>query len=180
MTPMIESKRFYMRPIDPAVDDLTSYLGWMRNEVSNPHIEGINPLYTEGELRRYILEKSQKEDALLLGIFTKSEAKHIGNIKYEPIDLPKKEAWLGILIGDEEWRNVQAAREVIRETMEWLNLNLGITVFLLGVSKANLAAVRSYVAVGFTIIEDEEGSSLNDTMVMKCDLLKSHRTLKSG
>ena len=40
---------------------------------------------------------------MLFGIFSKLGSKHIGNIKYEPIDLVKKTADMGILIGDVNW-----------------------------------------------------------------------------
>ncbi len=171
---MIESERFLLREIDPTVDDLTAYLGWIRNEESNPYIEGINPHYTKDDLRKYVVEKNNRDDALLLGIFTKTESKHIGNIKFEPLGAVGGEAWLGILIGDEEWRNVHAAREVIIEAIEWLRRSMGITVYLLGVSRKNVAAIRSYKAVGFFEIERQIEGLQEDAVVMKLDLEGSH------
>ena len=170
---MIESERFLLREIDPNVDDLTPYLGWIRNGMSNPYIEGINPHYTEEDLRKYVVEKNDKDDALLLGIFTKTASKHIGNIKFEPMSAVLGQAWLGILIGDEAWRNVHAAREVITEAIEWLRRSMGITVYLLGVSRKNVAAIRSYKAVGFFEIEQQIEGLQEDAVVMKLDLAGS-------
>lgn len=169
----IETERFYLRPLNKLGDDLSTYLTWMQDVNSNPHIEGVDAQHTEESLRAYIEEKSESNEALLLGIFTRSDSKHIGNIKYEPINVQKGEAWLGILIGDPEWRNVQAGREVISETISWMNRNMCISVFFLGVSRVNIAAVKSYKAAGFIEIGSEVGKDNQDVAIMKRDLTET-------
>jgi len=41
---------------------------------------------------------------LFLGIYTLESQEHIGNIKYEPIDLKCGIAIMGILIGEDKWK----------------------------------------------------------------------------
>ena len=50
---------------------------------------------------------------LFLGVFEKVTNKHIGNIKYDPIDSESKVAVMRILIGDPEWRGRGVAEEVL-------------------------------------------------------------------
>ena len=82
----IFSKRLLMKPLNPNIDNLDEYLSWMKNRSDNPFIQGVNERMSLESLIQFIDQKNFREDALLLGIFLREDKKHIGNLKFEPID----------------------------------------------------------------------------------------------
>ena len=100
-------------------------------------------------LRKYVKEREGRDDVLFLAIFTRNGHKHIGNIKYEPVDLVNGYAVVGMFIGEREWRGKGVAAEVIRHSSAWLQQTWGIREILLGVAKDNHAAISAYEKAGF-------------------------------
>ena len=166
----IETERFILHQLDAESDDFADYLIWMQDVIANPFISGTNSNFTMEELREYVGEKNRQIDCCLLGIFLKTDRKHIGNLKFEPIDWQAGTAWLGILIGDQRWRNVHAAREVLLASMDKLSRELNINVFYLGVSVENTAAIRSYRSIGFEVDESLSSSAKSDGIILRKQL----------
>ncbi len=100
-------------------------------------------------LRAYIEQRQQRDDVLFLGIFTRAGHEHIGNIKYEPVDIVHKYTVMGMLIGEREWRGQGVAEEVIRHSGMWLHQTWGIKEIVLGVASDNTAAISAYEKAGF-------------------------------
>ena len=136
----------------------------MKSEADNPYIVSIDPLLIGDDLITYVNEKNASSDALLLGIFETSGMHHIGNIQFEPINFNSQTTWLGILIGDTNWRGKGVGSEILRTSMEWMRNEFGIKTFHLGVDPSNLPAVKLYRKVGFS--EDPNLSELPETFVM--------------
>ena len=142
----INTQRFLLRQL--ITDDISDkYLSWLNREES-PYIEYGKNDSTMEELKVYVSERERKKDVLFLGIFTKKK-KHIGNIKYEPIDLIRKTATMGILIGDKDWRGKGVAIEVIKASAHYLNSIYGVTTIFLGVNPNHKVAVSVYKKIGF-------------------------------
>ena len=78
---------------------------------------------------------------------------HIGNIKFDEINLIKKSAVLGILIGDKDFRGKGIAREVILDSVLWLTNKYKIDTVKLGVDHNNLEALTLYQSMGFEIFK---------------------------
>ena len=110
------------------------------------------------ELKVFVSEREKKRDVLFLWIFTKKK-KHIGNIKYEPIDLKKKTATMGILIGDSGWRGKGVAIEVIKASAHYLNSIYGVTTIFLGVNPNHQVAVSVYKKIGFKFKEQDKNNT---------------------
>jgi GNAT superfamily N-acetyltransferase len=140
----------------------------MRNTNSNIYIQGVSKNYSSEELIRYITEKNNSSTALLLGIFTKSDFLHIGNIKLEPI-VTKKSATLGILIGEEGWRSKGVGFEVITRLLEYSFDDLELEIVDLGVDKNNLKAINLYTRLGF--IESNQESISRESIRMSISKL---------
>ena len=152
---MITTQRFLLRPL--IVDDVDNkYLSWLGTE-ENPHIRYAKNNSSMEELKAYVSERENKRNVLFLGIFTKKK-QHIGNIKYEPIDLIRKTATMGILIGDSDWRGKGVAIEVIKASAHYLAERYGVTTIFLGVEQNNKAAVSAYQKVGFKIKEQNKNN----------------------
>ena len=86
-------------------------------------------------LRQYIKFKNQKTNVIFLAIYLKSNLRHIGNIKFEPIDLIKKQATLGVLIGDPKWRSKKVFPEILNCLELYLKNKIILRRIILGVGK---------------------------------------------
>ena len=152
MTLFINSKRCYLRRLD-LTDDLSKYLYWMQTPANNPFILGAKLDFELNQLREFIANCNIRHDVILLGIFTNINDVHIGNIKFANIDLVNKSAWLGILIGDKDYRGKGIAREIITTSILWISQKYKIESIKLGVDPDNFIACRLYQNLGFEIIE---------------------------
>lgn len=148
---VIESPNLIMKFIDPKIDDLSSYLSWMKDSESNVFIQDSDKSYNLERLLKYVGEKNQKPDCIFLGIYFRLNNDHIGNIKFEPINLENGSTWLGILLGDSQYAGKGYAGEAIRFASKFLNEKHGIQDFYLGVNLENDRAIRVYQKLGFSI-----------------------------
>jgi ribosomal-protein-alanine N-acetyltransferase len=142
---IISTTRFILKPL--TLNDVTDrYASWLSDSTSGKFILAR---FYGSDLKKYVSERSNRDDVLFLGIFNKIDGLHIGNIKYEPIDSQQSYAVMGILIGDAAWRGKGVAREVILASATWLHKNKKIDQIVLGVSKSNNAAIQAYQKIGF-------------------------------
>ena len=149
---IINTKRFQLKSL--TTKNVTEkYLSWFNG--SKEVVEYIAYAKTNADinkLRQYVKEREDREDVLFLGIFT-DFGQHIGNIKYEPINLKDKSATMGNLIGDKKWRGKGVATEVIKDSGKYLKENYKIKYIDLGVNKDNIAAVSAYKKMKFKVIK---------------------------
>ena len=143
----IESDRFLIKSMRPEfVGD--EYLSWFQDKSTTSYINYAKENVTIESLRQYVLEKMYSNVAVFLGIFTRVDARHIGNIKFEPIDFEGGTAILGVLIGSQDWRGKGVFTEVLRATEGALK-TLGIRRIFLGVDLTNIKAISAYKKNGF-------------------------------
>lgn len=146
----IISDRFIAREL--GVEDVTErYLSWLRDPDAKKYIAAASATDGLSDLKRYVQERINRKDVLFLGIFDKSTGKHVGNIKYEPIDDGLGYAVMGLLIGDPAYRGSGVTPEILKSTAQWLREHRNIKQIVLGVSKDNHRAIRAYEKAGFTI-----------------------------
>jgi len=150
---IINTERFQLKSL--TTKDVTEkYLSWFsQSKEIEKYISFSQECKGIDSLMQYVKDKKDREDVLFLGIFC-SLGQHIGNIKYEPIDLKNKTATMGILIGDKEWRGKGVASEVIKISGKYLKNNYGIKYIDLGVDKSNARAISAYEKINFKIIEE--------------------------
>lgn len=148
----ISTERFVLRPL--TVHDVTEiYLGWLSDFEVKKFITSAATFQNLSSLRQYVLDRIGREDILNLGIFDKTNGLHIGNIKYEPVNLVLGYAVMGVLIGDPAYRGKGVAAEALIASARWLKENRNTRQILLGVSKDNYMAIRTYHRVGFEVGE---------------------------
>jgi RimJ/RimL family protein N-acetyltransferase len=143
--------KYVLRSIDSNQDDLSGYLSWMQDVESNPFIQSVRTDYGLNELIQYIKEKNDSPNALLLGIFLAENGKHIGNLKFEPIQFADRKAVLGLLIGDLGFRGIGVGTEILPYIFSKLCSEYGIELVELGVDVDNNAALSLYKKIGFSI-----------------------------
>lgn len=150
---IINTERFQLKSL--TTKDVTEkYLSWFnQSKEIEKYISFAQKCEGIDSLMQYVKDKKDREDVLFLGIFC-SLGQHIGNIKYEPIDLKNRAATMGILIGDKEWRGKGVASEVIKISGKYLKNNYGIKYIDLGVDKSNARAISAYEKINFKIIEE--------------------------
>ena len=150
---IINTERFQLKSL--TTKDVTEkYLSWFnQSKEIEKYISFAQKCEGIDSLMQYVKDKKDREDVLFLGVFC-SLGQHIGNIKYEPIDLKNRTATMGILIGDKEWRGKGVASEVIKISGKYLKNNYGIKYIDLGVDKSNARAISAYEKINFKIIEE--------------------------
>jgi len=144
----ILTNRFVLRPLIVA-DVSDRYARWLSDQVTSQYIISAASILDLADLRRYVMKRSGREDVLFLGIFDKKSGLHIGNIKYEPVDSELGYAIMGILIGEPAWRGKGVAAEALCASAQWLRQHRNIKQIVLGVSRANTAAIQAYKKLGF-------------------------------
>jgi len=152
----IETKRFMLRRLTEA-DASEKYLSWLNDDMAGRFIQSSSMIRSVEDIRIYILEKSLVSSVIFLGIFDKLSLEHIGNIKYDDIDLDRKEAVMGILIGEVRYRGLGVGPEVITASANWLHSNFGVGRIHLAVNEFNIPAFRAYQKIGFVV--SSQGSS---------------------
>lgn len=165
----IETKRFFLRPITE--DDVTlEYLGWLTESTTKKYISASKNTESLAQLKSYVRMRIGRPDVCFLGIFDKTTSRHIGNIKYEPVQVEKKYAVMGVLIGDAQWRGRGVFSEVFEASARWLYENKSITRFELGVDKTNISAIRSYEKAGFRPIDSQYINKSESNLTMGYDI----------
>ena len=165
---VINTERFYLRVIN--TDDVNKkYSDWLSDPISSKFIT-VKPDIKE--LKEYVRKKIAKQDTLFLAIHSIINKLHIGNIKYEPVDIENKYAIMGILIGDQSWWGKGVAVEVIIASAKFLTEEYHIEEIILGVKESNISAIKAYKKIGFEFcsskyIEQESNSSLTMTLKTK-------------
>lgn len=167
MTARVEllTKRFLLREL--TVEDATPrYLSWLSDADARRFIVAAATTSELADLRRYVSERSGRQDVLFLGIFSRADGLHIGNIKYEPLDPVAGYAIMGILIGDPAFRSQGVTPEVVSASASWLRDNRAITQILLGVGNDNHAAIRAYEKIGFVRTDSPYLRPAHEAMAM--------------
>lgn len=160
--PGLTNHHIHLRAL--TIDDVSAtYLSWF-SSAGAVYIAG-GQAQTLDSLRAFVSEKLAKPDTLLLGIFDATDSTHIGNIKYEPVDLEAREAMLGIFVGATDRQGRGVGRDAIGMTADWLYQCCNLRQILLGVEASNTRARKTYEALGFVPAplpcDPEEPNNLN-------------------
>ena len=165
---MIKGKRIYLRELKEK-DASQEYCNWLNDPIVNRYLETRSASIKE--LKEYIKEKSGNKNCLFWGIFLKNTDKHIGNIKLEPINWGKKEAIMGILIGDKNYWGKGICTEVKKLLISNSFNKLNIEKISVGVLNDNIASIICNLKAGLKIDNfspkaDKRENALYDTITM--------------
>ena len=157
----LETQRLILRKLRAEEDDLGSYLSWLRDVENNSFIQSARIDYGFEELIEFINGVNSDDNAILFGIFLKENLQFIGTLKIQPINFSEKTSWLGIMIGNPDFRGQGYGREAIQEVLNYLFMSLKLQAIFLGVDLKNDNAISLYRNLGFS-----EYSSDKNRMVM--------------
>ena len=164
---LIKTERLIIKNL--TVDELSSdYLSWLTKKSNLRYIVSAKQTKSLEDLKNYLKTQNDKKDVIFLGLFDRYTSLHIGNIKFEQVNLVKKYAVVGILIGNDNYKGIGIVGEVFANTFQFLNQKLDIPKFLLGVNTNNIPAIKAYNRIGFresnsNILE----SKSNDAIIME-------------
>lgn len=157
----LETQRLILRKLCAEEDDLDSYLSWLRDVENNSFIQSARIDYGFEELIEFITRVNSDDNAILFGIFLKESLQFIGTLKIQDINFSKQTSWLGIMIGNPDFRGQGYGREAIQEVLNYLFMSLRLQAIFLGVDLKNDNAISLYRNLGFS-----EYSSDKNRMVM--------------
>lgn len=153
---VIKLDRVFLRILLP--EDVTEkYLGWLNNDRTTRHL--VTKSAEMENLKEYVRERYDADDVLFYGIYLRDTGDHIGNVKLEPVDFSKKEAILGILIGESRWRGKGICKEVCNGIAEYSFSILKLEKIFLGVEYENKNAMKCYKSCGFIEMPQNEGNN---------------------
>ena len=147
----IYTKRFILKIINPNLVN-KNYVEWLNEGLETNFYNKNNYNNSQSTVRKYIKRKLITKNILFLSIHfkDKNNETHIGNIKFEPINI-NKASTLGILIGEKNWRGKGVFSEILSKLELLLKCNYGVRKINLGVEKNNLHAIHVYKKNGFKI-----------------------------
>jgi RimJ/RimL family protein N-acetyltransferase len=168
----IIGERVYLQSLNER-DASDEYCGWLNDPEVNKFL-ATKSADKQG-LSDYILKKNSQSDAIFLGIFLKESNKHIGTIKLEPIDLKTKKAVIAIMVGDKKSWGKGYGGEAMKILIDYAHKKMHIDTMELGVIGDNLAAINSYVKLGFAEVKRElkavqYGENVYDQVTMLLEL----------
>lgn len=127
------------------------YLNWCLDKEITQYLEfRFSPDQTLETLEKFVCEKNESSDELLLGIFTRDGLCHIGNIKLGPLCRNHNRADLGFLIGEREVWGKGFATEAIVAISQYAITELRVAKLTAGCCASNYGSVRALEKAGFT------------------------------
>ena len=146
---VLRSEGVLLREIDLNRDDLTAYLGWLRDVENNSFISSARENFQMSELQTFVSEKNESAQSLLFGIFYGEAEEMVGTVKLEPINVAAQTAWLGIMIGEPRARGIGVGFKSLVLLTDFAYKHLGLRKIYLGVDPLNEPAIALYKKVGF-------------------------------
>jgi [ribosomal protein S5]-alanine N-acetyltransferase len=143
---VLESQRLVYRPVSLAHLG-EEYVSWLNDPEVIRYMEaGGNQTL---EMLEAFLREVEKKDILFWGIHLKSDGKHIGNIKIDPVNEKHGLGEYGIMMGDRKEWSKGYAREATVAIINYCFKEVGLRKITLGVVANNKAAHHLYESIGF-------------------------------
>jgi len=148
LTPVLSSERLTYEPLT-SKHISAAYLGWMNDPDIYQYLE-TRGNYTLEDLTSYVSNIEQR-DIYFWAIHLKTNGKHVGNIKIDPINKRHGIGEYGILMGDKTEWGKGYAREASLRILYYCFNELQLRKITLGVVENNSAALHLYKKIGFQI-----------------------------
>jgi len=163
----LETDRLFLKPLSNEFA-CKEYVNWLNDKKVNKYLESGGD-YTLKSLKHYLGDVENKPK-YFWAITLKSNSKHIGNIKIDPIHQLNRYGEYGILIGDRESWGKGFAQESSEAVLKYCFEKLKLNKINLGVSAKNHKAIKLYQKLGF----ETEGHYKNH-ILLDGDFLDSYR-----
>ena len=182
--PFIIGEKIYLRGIEKS-DIGGNWFNWFNDsDVTKYGSRGWKPVYVEDH-EKFYREMSESEHNVTFAIVKKENNEYIGNVSLQKIDWINQVCEFGIVIGEKKgWGKgygTEATRLVLKHGFDKLNLRK----IYLNVILENIAAVKTYEKIGFTIegkfikevIRDGRAFDNYRMAIFREDFYKKHKNL---
>jgi len=150
---VIQGKRVYLRILTEA-DVTEKYCSWINDPDINKYLAVRRTTFEEQ--RKYVREKYNSDNCLFFGIFLLNSNTHIGNVKFEPIDIAGKKSDISLLIGERGFWGKGFGKEAYNVLIHYLFKNGILDSISTGCYKKNLGAFKVAKSIGFKISSENE------------------------
>ncbi|OGD71826.1 hypothetical protein A3D09_01530 [Candidatus Collierbacteria bacterium RIFCSPHIGHO2_02_FULL_49_10] len=151
--------RIYFRKLTES-DATPEYAAWLNDPEVNLFLETRKA--TVEELKIYIGSQNRNKNCVFLGVFDRTNDKHVGNVRLEPVDWEKKRATLGIVIGNKEYWGKGIGTEATKLAVDYAFQKLGLDEVELGVISENVRARKTFEKAGFKLVRIERRAMNHD------------------
>jgi ribosomal-protein-alanine N-acetyltransferase len=146
----LDTPRLQLRCLT-AADATERYLRWLQDPEVARYLESRFARHSLDGLPPWIEQMNNSPDSLLLGLFTRSEGLHIGNIKLGPIDSHHGRGDIGLMLGEKShWGRGYASEAIMRVAVHAFD-DLGLRKLTAGCYANNIGSMKAFEKVGFTI-----------------------------
>lgn len=146
----IESERLLIRELE--VDDISaSYLAWLEDPEVNQFLETRFDKQTYESISEFVQEHKQRTDSYLLGIFSKNDMRHIGNIKLGPINSHHASSQISFLIGARDTWGCGYATEAVALVTSWGFKKLRLARIEAGCYERNFGSLKVLLSCGYEV-----------------------------
>jgi len=142
----ITGERLYLSPLDPNDETVhTKWAEWMNDRSVADYFDGFHTMFSQSSAKK-LVEGLQGYRFLII---TADNDALIGQVSLHNIDHLHRNAFLGILIGEKDYRNRGYGTEAIRLALEYGFKTLNLHNIMLSVLSDNTAGIACYKKVGF-------------------------------
>jgi ribosomal-protein-alanine N-acetyltransferase len=127
------------------------YGAWLSDPSLMRFIEAARSPPDRAEMISYVEAMNKSPNDLLLGIFTRDQNYHIGNIKLGSIDRYHNRGDIGLLIGERLYWNQGYASEAINAVADYAGRVLGLHRVFAGCHATNQGSVKAFLKAGFEV-----------------------------
>lgn len=142
----LETERFVLRSLTEH-DVSERYVGWLRDPEVTRYMDARFKEQTIATVRDYV-RRNDNRTRFLLGIFTKAENEHLGNIEAS-VDPHHKTARTGVMIGERAYWGKGVVLEVREAMIDFLFAELDVVKMWGYCYGDHAAALFNYKAQGF-------------------------------
>lgn len=143
-----ESERLKLETLTPQ-NMSDEYVSWLQDPEIIQYLEVRHAQQTQETVTSFVQDMLESENNLMLGIFTKTDNKHIGNIKIGPINWRYGRADIGIIIGDKNAWGKGYATETIQSICDIAFKTLELTRLQAGAYASNAGSLKAFKKAGF-------------------------------
>lgn len=147
---IIKTDRLYLRPLT-ALDASQTYADWLNDASINSYLETRHTVHTVASCKEFIESCNSNEAEQLFGVFLKEYDTHIGNAKLGAIHKEYSRAQLSLFIGDKSQWGKGFATEIVCALTKFGFAELGLDRIEAGCYEDNLASLRVFLKVGYTL-----------------------------
>ena len=141
----IVGERVYLSPV--CEEDSEIYIKWMNDKYVASNFYLYPSVVSSKDDLKWLFEPGS--DVQRYAIILRDEDLMIGCISLQNIDRLSRNAFMGIFIGEEEYRGKGYGAEAIRLILEYGYKTLNLNNIMLSVHEDNIAGIECYKKIGF-------------------------------